>query len=131
MDLRWISKFIHPRRVINNSPRVNKQKSMQYLLEAAPPQMLLRKDVLKICSKFTEEHPCRYVISIKLTWNHTSVWMFFCKFVHIFRTLFLRNTYGGLLLIWLNENEHENENEKVLVQFKCHFLYFYQCICLI
>ena len=27
-------------------------------------EVFLRKDVLKICSKFTEEHPCRSVISI-------------------------------------------------------------------
>ena len=32
--------------------------------------MFLRKDVLKICSKFTEEHPCcRSVISIKLLYK--------------------------------------------------------------
>ena len=29
-------------------------------------QVLLVKGVLKICSKFTEEHPCQSVISIKL-----------------------------------------------------------------
>ena len=28
--------------------------------------MLLEKDVLKICCKFAGEHPCRYVVSIKL-----------------------------------------------------------------
>ena len=30
------------------------------------PEVFLRKSVLKICSKFTEEHPCGSVISIKL-----------------------------------------------------------------
>ena len=30
------------------------------------PGVFLEKDVLKICSKFTREHPCRSVISIKL-----------------------------------------------------------------
>ena len=30
------------------------------------PEMFLRKDVLKICRKFTGEHPCWSVISIKL-----------------------------------------------------------------
>ena len=30
------------------------------------PEMFLEKDVLKICSKFTGEDPCRSVISIKL-----------------------------------------------------------------
>ena len=31
-----------------------------------PPQVLLEKGVLKICSKFTGEHPCESVTSIKL-----------------------------------------------------------------
>ena len=30
------------------------------------PEVFLKKGVLKICSKFTGEHPCRSVISIKL-----------------------------------------------------------------
>ena len=30
------------------------------------PEVFLRKGVLKICSKFTEEHPCQRAISIKL-----------------------------------------------------------------
>ena len=29
------------------------------------PEVFLRKGVLKICSKFTEEHPCRSMISKK------------------------------------------------------------------
>ena len=30
------------------------------------PEVFLRKGVLKICHKFTGEHPCRSAISIKL-----------------------------------------------------------------
>ena len=30
------------------------------------PEVFLLKGVLKICSKFTGEHPCRSVISIKM-----------------------------------------------------------------
>ena len=37
--------------------------------EAAVQRCSLRKGVLKICSKFTGEHPCRSAISIKLTIN--------------------------------------------------------------
>ena len=33
------------------------------------PEVFLRKDVLKICSRFTEEHPCRSVISVKKIWH--------------------------------------------------------------
>ena len=34
-----------------------------------PPLVILGKGVLKICSKFTGEHPCQSVISIKLQGN--------------------------------------------------------------
>ena len=30
------------------------------------PEVFLEKDALKICSRFTGEHPCRSVISVKL-----------------------------------------------------------------
>ena len=36
------------------------------IIRSSPPEMFLGKGVLKICSKFTGEHPCRSVISIKL-----------------------------------------------------------------
>ena len=32
-------------------------------------EVFLREGILKICSKFTGEHPCRSVISIKLLCN--------------------------------------------------------------
>ena len=32
-------------------------------------------------------------------WNHTSAWLFSCKFADIFRTLFYKITSGGLLLL--------------------------------
>ena len=34
------------------------------------PEGFLGKDILKICSKFTGEHACWSVISIKLLWNY-------------------------------------------------------------
>ena len=49
------------------------------------PEVFLGKGVLIICNKFTGEHPCRSVISIKLQSN-------------IFRTAFSRNTSGWLHL---------------------------------
>ena len=36
------------------------------LFKGSLPQVLFGKSVLKICSKFTGEHPCGSVISIKL-----------------------------------------------------------------
>ena len=49
------------------------------------PELFLRKGVLKIYSKFTEEHPCRSAISIKL--------------LHIFRTLSLNSFMTDFLII--------------------------------
>ena len=46
--------------------------------------MFPRKGALKICSKFTEEHPCRSAISIKLKSNPTPpVTVFFTISDHI------------------------------------------------
>ena len=60
------------------------------------------KDVLKICSKCTGEQPCRSVISIKLQniFIETTFWhpCSPVNVLHIFRTPFYKNTYGGLLL---------------------------------
>ena len=69
------------------------------------PEVILGKAVPKICSKFTEGHPCRNAISIKLQSN-------FIKITHrhgcspvnllyILRTPFLKNTSGRLLLYWI------------------------------
>ena len=64
--------------------------------------MFLRKSILKIWSKFTGEHPCRSVISIKLQSNFIEITLRHgCSPVnslHIFRTPFPRNTSGWLLL---------------------------------
>ena len=48
--------------------------------------MFLRKAVLKICSKFTGEHPCRSVISIRHACSPVNL-------MHIFRTRFLKDTH--------------------------------------
>ena len=60
------------------------------------PVVFLGKGFLKIYSKFTGEHPCRSVISIKLLyWNRTSAWVSPVNLLHIFRTPFLRTNLGG------------------------------------
>ena len=65
-------------------------------------EVSLRKGLLKICSKYTGEHPCRSVISIKLQSNFIEIALRHgCSSVnllHIFRTPFLRNTSELLLL---------------------------------
>ena len=66
------------------------------------PEVFLRKVVLKICSKLTGEHPCRSAISIKVTMNFTETALrhecYPVNLLHIFRTTFLKNTSGRLLL---------------------------------
>ena len=67
-----------------------------------PLQVLLEKGILKICIKFTGEHPCRSVISIKSQSNFIEItfWHGYppVNLQHIFRTPFLKNYLGELLL---------------------------------
>ena len=60
---------------------------------SSPPEVLLGKDVLKIRSKFTGEHPCQSVISINLLCNFIEITLhhgwFPVNLPHIFRTLYL------------------------------------------
>ena len=64
--------------------------------------MFLGKGVLKLCSKFTVQHPYRSVISIKLQSNIIEITLGYeyspVKLLHIFRTPFPKNTSGRLLL---------------------------------
>ena len=63
----------------------------------------LGKGALKICSKFTGEHPCRSGISIKLLCNFIEITLRYgcspVNLLHIFRTPFFKNTSGRLLLL--------------------------------
>ena len=65
-------------------------------------EVFLEKRVLKICSKFTGEHPCQSVISIKLLCSFTEIApRHGCSpviLLPIFRTSFYKATSGGLLL---------------------------------
>ena len=63
------------------------------LVKSSHPEVFLRKGVLKICSKFTGEHPCQSAIENVLRHGRSSV-----NSLHIFRTPFLKNTLGQLLL---------------------------------
>ena len=73
---------------------------------SSPPEVFLCKGVLKLCSKFTAEHPCRSVISIKLQSNFIEITLrhgcFPVNLLHISRTPFPRNTSGELLLMFFN-----------------------------
>ena len=66
------------------------------------PEVFLRKGVIKICSNFTGEHPCRGVILIELLCNFIEIGLrHICSpvnLLHIFRTPLPRNTSVWLLL---------------------------------
>ena len=83
------------------SPR--RQKTNRFpVFRSSPPEVDLRKGVLKICSKFTGEHAYRSVISRKVLCNFIQITHGHgcspVNLLHIFRTLFYRNTSGKLLL---------------------------------
>ena len=65
------------------------------------PEVLVRKVILKICSKFTGEHPCRSAISIKLLCNFIEITLWHgcspVNLLHIFRTPFYKNTLRSSL----------------------------------
>ena len=64
--------------------------------------MFLEKGFLKICSKFTGEHPCWSVISIKLQSNFIEIALphrcFPINLLHNIRTPIKKNTFEKLLL---------------------------------
>ena len=60
--------------------------SLRKAFRSIPSEVFLRKGVLKICSKFSREHGCQRLISIKLLC--TSARLFSCKFVAYFHNTF-------------------------------------------
>ena len=50
-------------REVNINDRISESRMK---IRSNPPEVFLEKGILKICSKFTEEHPCQSVVSIKL-----------------------------------------------------------------
>ena len=72
------------------------------------PEVFLEKFVLKICSKFTGEHPCQSAISMRLRSNWIEITLRnVCSpvyLLHIFRTPFLKNTCDGCF--WNSDKEN-------------------------
>ena len=71
------------------------------IARSSHPEVFLGK-VLKICSKFAGEHPCRSAISVKLQGKFIEITLwhgcFPVNLLHIFRAPFLKSTSGWLLL---------------------------------
>ena len=68
------------------------------------PAVLLERGFLLICSKFTE-YQCRSVISINLRHGCSPV-----NLLHIFKTPFPKNTFGGLQLCVASERAWDTES---------------------
>ena len=80
------------------------RKTFAYL-RSIPPKMFLRKDVLKICRKFTGEHFCRSMISVKLQRNFTEVTLRYgcsVNLLHIFRTTSPKKAAFDICLSYMN-----------------------------
>ena len=79
-------------------------KNLTAFFRSSHPQVFLEKGVPKICSRFTGEHPCQSVISIKLQSNFIEITpRHGCSpvnLLHILRTPFPKNTSEWLVLIF-------------------------------
>ena len=88
--------------------------------------MFLRKGVLKICSKFTGEHPCRSAISINLLCTFIEITLRYgcspVNLLHIFRAHFLKNTSGWLLLKSLTKAGSPTKINQRVVKYKQNLL---------
>ena len=92
------------KRCSENMKETYRRASFAFVIQKQPLVGVLRKSVLKLCSKFTREHPCRSVISILLLRNFIEItlrhWCSPVILLYIFRTPFPKNTYEGLLLCY-------------------------------
>ena len=77
-------------------------KSSFTLYKSSRSEVFLGTGVLKICSKFTGEHPYQSLISIKLQSSSIEITLRHgysaVNLLHTFRIPFLKNTSGWLLL---------------------------------
>ena len=75
-------------------------------IRSSRPEVFWWKGVMKTCSKFTGENPCQSAISIKLQSNFIEIALWHgcspVNLLHIFRTSFLKNASGWLLLKFIS-----------------------------
>ena len=90
-----------------------------WISRSSHPEVFLRKGVLKICSKFTGEHPYRSVISVNLQSNFIEITLRHgCSAVnllHIFRTASLNNTSGWLPLEFIAIQQLQKHSSFLIV----------------
>ena len=80
--------------------------SILHTFRGSHPEVFFEKGFLKICSKFTGEHPYRSTILMKLQSNFIDIVLRHgcspVNLLHIFRTPSSRNTSARLLLYFVN-----------------------------
>ena len=88
------------------------------------PGMFLGKGVPKICSKFTEEHPCRSVILVKLSKSlfGMGVLLYICCVLS--EHLFLRTSLEGCSWYQVNKMDIIELLTYVKLSFICRFFAF-------
>ena len=107
---------------------------MRLETEKEPTRGFLKKSFLKICCKFTEEHPCRSAISLKLLCNFIEIALRHgcspVNLLHIFRTLFPRNTSGWLLLETPMKSSDFDFDNVDKMYYNCHRSLSYGVLCI-
>ena len=92
MPIKWKKILANTRNLLKNflinlgSIRKNLTRGLIRHTRSSLSEVLCWKGVLKICSKFTGEHPCGS--AKQLYWNCTLVWVFSCKFAAYFQNTF-------------------------------------------
>ena len=92
--------------LFNSSFKTTKIISSEQKLSRKNQKQLSRAILTKRCSENMQQIYRRTLMpkcgfsenALQLYWNHTSAWIFSFTLLHIFGTLFLKNTFGGLLL---------------------------------
>ena len=90
-----------------------------FILRSSRQEMLLVEGVLKICSKFTGEHPYRRVTPLNLLCNFIELTLWYgcspVNLLYIFRATFTKNTSEWLLLHSLNAEVYFGPCQKLLL----------------
>ena len=73
----------------------SKKEMISFKCKNSHAEVFLGKGVLKICSKFAGEHPCRSAISVKLQSNFLQICCIFSEH------LFLRTPMDGCFCKWV------------------------------
>ena len=91
----WLQNFSWSNKHSFISLQQRQSISIALFFRRSHTEVFLEKGVLKICSKFTWEHPCQ---SIEITPHGFPHGFSPVNLLHIFRTPFPKNTSGRLLL---------------------------------